>query len=181
MDTIYYFHIIGLCGDNTVVILTVHAGICSHVICIMTQTPCLCRQPRVHDSEWTTRQPPISPLHPKGLCEGQVAVLSCPAHLWPNTVSCVPREEKAVQDINIASFRCSSAQGNGRSKCVTWIYKLCFIFFLMILNTKFWVLLIICVLWKPLQTGNCLCFLHRAKEKSWLYYAPSPLFKSMPI
>lgn len=126
--TIYYSHFIGLCGGHTVAILTLHAGICSHVICIMTQTPCCCRQPRVHDSEWTTRQPPISPLHPKGLCEGQVAVLSCPTHLWPNTVSCVPREEKTIQDINIASFRCSSAQGNSSSKSVIWIYKLCFIF-----------------------------------------------------
>jgi len=125
--TFYYSHFIGLCGGHTVVILTLHAGVCSHVICIMTQTPCCCRQPWVHDSEWTTGQPPISPLHPKGLCEGQVAVLSCPTHLWPNTVSCVPREEKTSQDINIASFRCSSAEGNGRSESVTWIHKLCFI------------------------------------------------------
>jgi len=139
--TIYYSHFIGLCGGHTIVILTLHAGVCSHMICIMTQTPCCCRQPRVHDSEWATRQPPISPLHPKGLREGQVVILSCPTHLWPNTVSCVPREEKTIQDINIASFRCSSSQGNGSSKSVTWIYKLCFIF-LTILYITFWVLLI---------------------------------------
>jgi tRNA(His) 5'-end guanylyltransferase len=50
----------------------------------------------------------------------------------------------------------------------------------MILNTTFWVLLIICVLRKPLETGNYLCFLHQVKKKSWLYYASSPLFKSRP-
>jgi hypothetical protein len=123
--TIYYSYFIGLCDGLTVVVLFLHAGVCSrNVISIMTQTLCFCRQPRVHDSQWATRQPPISPLHPKGLCEGQVAVLSCPTHLWPDTVSCVPREEKTIQDINIASFRCSSAQGNGSSKCLAWIYQL---------------------------------------------------------
>lgn len=90
---------------------------------VLIQTPHHCRQPGVHDSEWTTRQSSVISLHPEGLCEGQVAVLSCPTHSWPVTISHVSREDKAVQAIQLASSWCSSAQGNGNSEHETCTYQ----------------------------------------------------------